>query len=206
MKLQWTKPGKCYSLCSLEITMKYHFNSIQLTLRIALLCSLITLFSCANRNNSINKGDFVSGKVVSIIDGDTYDLLIKGDKIIRVRMEGIDAPERGMPFYRVSKNYLAQLCFGKNVSLEFTGKDRYDRYLVFTYLDDGSELSREMIKAGLAWHYKRYNSDTTLSQLETEARKLKKGLWINENPMAPWTNRSLHRQGIPTKDSFNIKQ
>ena len=186
--------------------MKYHLSNIQINLRTALLCSLITLFSCVNRNNSINKGDFVSGKVVSIIDGDTYDLLIKGDKIIRIRMEGIDAPERGMPFYKVSKNHLAQLCFNKKVSLEITGIDYYDRFLGFTYLDDGSELGQEMIKAGLAWHFKKYNSDTTLSQLEIEARKLKKGLWTNENPMAPWTNRSLHRQGIPTKDSFNIIQ
>ncbi len=186
--------------------MNYHLNNMQQYFRIALLFSFITLFSCANRNNTISKGDLVSGKVVSILDGDTYDLLLKKDKIIRVRMEGIDAPERGMPFYKVSKNYLAQLCFNKKVSLEITGIDYYDRFLGFTYLDDGSELGQEMIKAGLAWHFKKYSSDTTLSELENEARSLKKGLWINENPMAPWTNRSLHRQGISTKDSFNIVQ
>ena len=73
-------------------------------------------------------------------------------------------------------------------------------------MEDGTELSHEMIKAGLAWHYKKYNSDTVLSDLEIEAKELKKGLWVNENPMAPWTNRSLHRQGISTKDSFDIVQ
>lgn len=177
---------------------------MQLYLKIALI--LLVFTSCVNRNNPLKKGDTTTGKVVSVIDGDTYDLLLKGNRKIRVRMEGIDAPERGMPFYKVSKNHLAQLCFNKNVSLNITGIDGHDRFLGFTYLDDGSELSHEMIKAGLAWHFKKYNSDTILSNLEIEAKKLKRGLWLIENPMAPWTNRSLHRQGISTKDSFNIVQ
>jgi micrococcal nuclease len=170
--------------------------------RLPHLILIFIFFSCNNQN--INKNDIISGKVISIVDGDTYDLLLKGNRKIRVRMEGIDAPEKGMPFYKVSKNYLAQLCFNKKVSLKITGKDGNDRFLGFTYLDDGSELSQEMIKAGLAWHFKKYNSDTILSNLEFVAKNLKKGLWINENPMAPWTNRSLHRQGISTKDSFQI--
>ena len=176
---------------------------------IFLFVILIYNISCTSKSSneqSLQRGSSVSGKVISIIDGDTYDMLLKGNRKIRVRMEGIDAPEKGMPFYKVSKNYLAQLCFNKNVSLVITGKDGHDRFLGFTYLDDGSELSQEMIKAGLAWHYKKYNSDKTLSNLEIEAKNLKKGLWVNENPMAPWTNRSLHRQGISTKDSFNIVQ
>ena len=186
--------------------MKYLLNNMRLYFKIALICSFVTFYSCGNRNNTLSKGDYVSGKVVSIIDGDTYDLLLKGNRKIRIRMEGIDAPEKGMPFYKVSKKYLAQLCFNKKVSLDITGIDGHDRFLGFTYLEDGSELSHEMIKAGLAWHFKKYNSDTILSNLEIEAKNLKKGLWVNENPMAPWTNRSLHRQGISTKDSFNIVQ
>jgi endonuclease YncB( thermonuclease family) len=177
---------------------------MQQYLKIALI--FLIFASCVNRNNPLKKSDTITGKVVSVIDGDTYDLLLKGNRKIRVRMEGIDAPERGMPFYKVSKNHLAQLCFNKNVSLNITGIDGHDRFLGFTYLDDGSELSHEMIKAGLAWHFKKYNSDSILSNLEIEAKKMKRGLWLNENPMAPWTNRSLHRQGISTKDSFNIVQ
>ncbi len=123
---------------------------------------------------------------------------------MRVRMEGIDAPERGMPFYKVSKRYLSQLCYGKNVSLRITGRDIYDRFLGFTYSDNGTELSHEMIRAGLAWHLKKYNNDPVLSKLEINARNLKKGLWIDEHPMAPWTNRELHKKGISTKDSFNF--
>ncbi|MBS1745596.1 MAG: thermonuclease family protein [Bacteroidetes bacterium] len=152
-------------------------------------------------NNSV-----VSGKVIGIVDGDTYDILLNGKKTMRVRMEGIDAPEKGMPFYRKAKNYLASLCFGKIVRVEIHSTDSNGRLIAFTYLDDGRELSHEMIKAGMAWHFKKYNHDADLEKLEVAARKSKTGLWIDPSPMPPWTNRFLHRKGISTKDSFQIKK
>lgn len=148
----------------------------------------------------------IVGRVVGIIDGDTYDLLINGNETIRVRMEGIDAPERGMPYNNAAKKYLSQLCFDKQITLRNISKDRYDRVLSFSYLDDGRELSHEMIKGGMAWHYKKYNTDSDLAQLEVDARNGKLGLWADNYPMAPWINRSLHRSGISTKDSFNITE
>jgi endonuclease YncB( thermonuclease family) len=169
-----------------------------------LFISVVACTSKSGKNPSLKKGSIVSGKVIAIIDGDTYDALIQGNKTIRVRMEGIDAPEKGMPFYQKSKKYLSDLCFHKQVKIKITGVDNYKRFLAYSYLEDGKELSHEMIKSGFAWHLKKYNSDSTLSNLEIEARKLKRGLWIEENPMAPWTNRSFHRQGISTKDSFNL--
>lgn len=147
-----------------------------------------------------------TGKVISILDGDTYDILLDGKRMIRIRMEGIDAPEKGMPFYRVAKKFLGDLCFEKNVRLEIHGKDNHERTLSFSYLEDGRELSHEMIKAGLAWHFKKYSSDTSLSNLEIEAHNLRIGLWKDNNPMPPWVNRRLHREGVSTKDSFNIKE
>jgi endonuclease YncB( thermonuclease family) len=173
---------------------------------ILLFISIIACTSKSGKNPSLKKGSTVSGKVISIIDGDTYDVLIQDNKTIRIRMEGIDAPEKGMPFYKVSKKYLSDLCFGKQVTLKITGEDQHDRVLAFAYLEDGKELSQEMIKAGLAWHFKKYNSDQELSEFEIEARNLRKGLWIDENPMSPWENRKLHRNGISTKDSFNIEE
>lgn len=153
--------------------------------------------------NSFHKSvNSISGTVYSIIDGDTYDMLIEGNKIIRIRMEGIDAPESGMPYYQVSKNYLGRLCFDKIVKVQITGKDN-NRYLGYTYLNDGTELSHEMIKAGLAWHYKKYNTNQELSDLEIVARNSKIGLWKDTNPMPPWTNRSLHSRGISTKNLFD---
>lgn len=146
----------------------------------------------------------ISGKVISIIDGDTYDILLEGKKTMRVRMEGIDAPEKGMPFYRVAKNYLGKLCFEKRVRLDIQSKDMHGRTIAYSYLDNGLELSHEMVKAGLAWHFKKYSNDSSLANLEIKARNLRLGLWTNPHPMSPWKNRKLHRAGISTKDSFNI--
>jgi micrococcal nuclease len=81
----------------------------------------------------------------------------------------------------------------------------HDRLVASTFLDD-KELGKEMIKAGLAWHFKKYSSDEILANLEIEARNNKKGLWVDPRPIAPWEIRRLHREGISTKDSFGVKQ
>jgi len=167
---------------------------------------IISCNSGSTERSVSDRDDELTGRVIKVLDGDTYDVLLPGNKTLRVRMEGIDAPERGMPFYRVSKNYLKSLCANKAVTVRITNKDQYDRYVGFTYLEDGTELSHAMIEAGLAWHFKKYNSDSDLSNLETEAKKLKKGLWHDKSPMPPWENRRLHRLGISTKDSFDIKE
>jgi len=164
------------------------------------------LFSCSNSNQQESNENSTSGKVIAIIDGDTYDILLDGNKTVRIRMEGIDAPEKGMPFYRVAKKYLGELCFEKNVRLEIHDTDSRGRMIAFTYLEDGTEISHEMIKAGLAWHFTKYNKDEDLATLEVQARESKLGLWTDESPMPPWDNRSLHRNGISTKDSFDIKE
>jgi micrococcal nuclease len=172
---------------------------------IFILFSVLLLFTCDKGAQEIRESESTTGKVISVLDGDTYDILIEGNKTIRIRMEGIDAPEKGMPFYRVSKNYLGKLCFGKTVRLDIRSKDSNGRRIAYSYLDDGTELSHEMIKAGLAWHFKKYSSDSSLSNLEIEAKKSKLGLWADKYPMSPWENRKLHKAGYSTKDSFNIK-
>lgn len=182
------------------------YNPINIIVLFLILPLIISCNSRSTDRSIISQDDKISGKVIKILDGDTYDVLLQGNKTVRVRMEGIDAPERGMPFYQVSKNYLGTLCFNKYVTIQVTDKDHYNRYIGFTFLGEEKELSHEMIKAGLAWHYKKYNSDLDLANLEQEAKQLKKGLWMDVNPMPPWVNRSLHRRGISTKDSFDLKE
>jgi micrococcal nuclease len=159
-----------------------------------------------NRKANSQNEKAETGKIVGILDGDTYDVLMPGNKTVRVRMEGIDAPEKGMPFYKAAKNYLSSICFGKQVKLKISGKDNHNRTLAFSYLEDGAELSHEMLKAGLAWHFKKYNNDSDLADLQVKARESKIGLWVDESPMPPWDNRRLHRNGISTKDSFDIQE
>jgi endonuclease YncB( thermonuclease family) len=170
------------------------------------LCVISLLVSCDSKGDQNTETAINTGKVIGIVDGDTYDILTDSNKTIRIRMEGIDAPEKGMPFYKVSKNYLGELCFQKMVRLEIKEIDNHDRTVAYSYLEDGTELSHEMVKAGLAWHFKKYSTDTVLSNLEINAKNRKLGLWINDNPMSPWENRKLHREGISTKDSFGLQR
>ena len=143
----------------------------------------------------------IYGKVVKVPDGDTYHLLTDDKITIKVRMEGIDAPETGMPFSRKATDYLKALTKGQRIRLEKSGIDMYGRTLGFSYLEDGRELGAEMIRAGFAWHYKFYNDDEELANLEIEAREARRGLWADKNPQAPWDIQRTRRRNS-TKDLF----
>ena len=133
--------------------------------------------------------DGTSENVVKIIDGDTYDIIVDG-KQTRIRMFGIDAPERGMDYYKVSKQYLGELCMNQGIHLEIVNTDRYGRIVAKSFLSDGRELGAEMIRAGMAWHFKRYSDDEVLATLETTARENQVGLWSISNPIPPWDYRA----------------
>jgi endonuclease YncB( thermonuclease family) len=176
---------------------------------ILMLYITIGCVSCHSKSGQHAKNPagegYIKGKVIHIVDGDTYDLLVQDSLKIRVRIEGIDAPEKGMPFYSKSKDYLKGLCINKYVKLKKTGYDSNNRVLGFTYLDDGKELAHEMIKAGFAWHHKKYNTDKDLSDLEIEARNAKRGLWADSTSVAPWEIKTLRSKGISTKDTSDNK-
>jgi len=142
------------------------------------------------------------GKVVKIVDGDTYDILLNNNTTRRIRMEGIDAPEKKMPFYKVAKDHLGILCFGKMVRIMQSSTDRNGRSIAKTYLSNGSEIGLLMIEAGYAWHFKKYSSDLQLAKAEIKAKNNRVGLWVDENPVAPWDwrkNQSQHKQQIPVQ-------
>lgn len=169
-------------------------SKLYLSLTLIILLFITCGFKPKNQNRIGDKE--IIGKVVHIVDGDTYDLLTANNQTIRIRLEGIDAPERGMPYYKVSKNYLGQLCMNQQIKFMQTGIDRYKRALGFSYLPNNKEIGEEMIRAGMAWHFKRYNQNPVLSNLEKEARKARLGLWQDKNPTPPWEKRKQQRNGI----------
>jgi endonuclease YncB( thermonuclease family) len=167
--------------------------------KVFLLFLLLLSLSC-NRNRE--KKDILNyHKVIKIVDGDNFEILIN-NKPQSIRLDAIDAPERGMPFYKVAKNYLGSLCFNKFVYISRKDIDRYGRWVSRVYLDDGTDLSVMMIKDGYAWHYKKYSSDTDLANLENNARNLKLGLWSDPTSLPPWEVKALHRKGFSTKHLF----
>ncbi|MCO5260340.1 MAG: thermonuclease family protein [Crocinitomicaceae bacterium] len=127
-----------------------------------------------------------SYKVVSVKDGDTIGVLIDG-KEERVRFNHIDCPEKAQPFGKKAKQFVSDKCYGDNVTLEGKGKrDQYGRIIAEVILSDGTNLNKELVKNGLAWHYKTYSKDKEYAELENAARGKKIGIWSQSNPTPPW--------------------
>lgn len=157
-----------------------------------LLYSLM-LLSCTTRNTTIEKNNAVTGKVIKIVDGDTFDLLIEDKTTIRIRMNGIDCPERKQDYYQVCKDALAKCIFDKNVTLITHGKDRYTRTIADVFYKN-ENINLDMLKNGFAWHYKKYSSDPIMAKAEEDARKAKIGLWSMKDPIAPWNYRKFKKE------------
>jgi endonuclease YncB( thermonuclease family) len=123
--------------------------------------------------------------VVKIIDGDTFDILTKEKKTFRIRMNGIDSPERRQDFYQSAKNALAGYIFNKDVKLFITGHDR-NKWAIAMVYQNGDNVNLAMIRSGFAWHFKKYSTDTSFAKAEQQARLAKRGLWSKDHPIAPW--------------------
>jgi endonuclease YncB( thermonuclease family) len=125
-----------------------------------------------------------TGKVVKIADGDTITVLLD-KKQHRIRLEGIDSPEKGQAYGTKARQALADKIFGQTVRVEWKKRDRYNRIIGRVYLGD-RDISLEMVKDGFAWHYKRYSKEAALADAEREARKAGRGLWADKEPTPPW--------------------
>ncbi|MEJ5250763.1 MAG: thermonuclease family protein [Chthonomonadetes bacterium] len=138
------------------------------------------------------RGDF-TGKVVGVSDGDTIEVMRAG-RAVRVRLHGIDCPESRQAFGTRAKQFTSELVFGKTVAVQVYGTDQYGRILGEVILPDGRSLNRELVRNGYAWWYRRYSNDPVLQQLEDEARRERRGLWRDKNPIPPWEFRRESRR------------
>ena len=157
---------------------------------------LFLLFS----SNSLIPGTFhlqqnqvvLKMKIIGVKDGDTVEGLYYQFPI-NIRLEHIDAPEKRQPFGTKSNEKLSDLCFGKNVTIISNGRNgNYDsrgRLISEIILEDGTNVNKEMVKSGLAWHYKKYSSNLEYARLEELAMKNKVGLWSDPNSVSPWSFR-----------------
>ena len=147
---------------------------------LALLCLSCSLWAAT-----------LQGKVVSVADGDTLTVLDDKKTQHKIRLQGIDAPEKAQAFGQKSKQSLNQLVHSKMVTVEFEKKDKYGRTVGKVLLND-TDVCLEQIKLGMAWHYKKYASEQpkTDREIYAQAEQLAKsqgiGLWRDKNPMPPW--------------------
>lgn len=143
---------------------------------------------------TLKKERIYKGKSIHVDDGDTFTFLSSRKARYKIRLDGIDAPEKGMPYARKAKEYLAALLLNQVIELRVISIDRYERYICKVYCNQ-KEVNLQMVQAGYAWHYTTYNKDTLLSQAEAKARQQKTGLWKDKDPLAPWTVRAYRRAG-----------
>lgn len=136
----------------------------------------------------------IYGKSIKVDDGDTFIFLDKNNRQIKIRIEGIDAPEKGMPYARKSKEYLEALLLNRDLVVVGKSYDQYKR-LVAQISVGKQDVSEAMISSGLAWHYKKYNQDKKLADLELKAKSQQLGLWQESSPMPPWKVRTYRRAG-----------
>jgi micrococcal nuclease len=159
-------------------------------LRRALLVSIV-LFATSV---AAATGHELRGRVVKLHDGDSFELL-RDHRTVGVRVFGIDCPERSQPFGARAKSFTAGLIGNEDVVVVVKDVDRYGRTVGDVVLADGRHLSHELLRAGLAWYYRRYDHDPELEQLEAEARAARRGLWSDPHPVAPWNYRKAGRVG-----------
>ena len=135
----------------------------------------------------------LKGKAVSIADGDTFTLLVNDNEQVKIRIDGIDAPEKKQDFGNRAKQYLSDMIWCKELTVNVSKKDRYGRSIGKVSTPEIPDVGLEMIKAGLAWQYRDYNKDESYSKAERLARENKKGLWIYKNPVRPQDFRKDNR-------------
>ena len=111
----------------------------------------------------------LTGKVVSVTDGDSFTLLTSENKQIKISLHGIDCPEKNQDFGEVAKKLLSYLIFDKTVSCEQTNVDEFGKAVAIVMVDSVN-INERLLQGGLAWHYKRYDQNPHWAKLEEDAR------------------------------------
>lgn len=144
-------------------------------------------------------GGEIKGKVVSVADADTITVLDASNTQHKIRLDGIDAPERGQDYGTKATEALKAKIGENPVRVLTSGKDKYERTLGTVFVAD-KNLNEWLVENGWAWHYKKYSTDAKLAELETKAKTARIGLWADAKaPVAPWDFRSLQKQQTAVK-------
>lgn len=147
----------------------------------------------------------LAGRVVGVMDGDTIEVLTPAKQLVRVRLAGIDAPEKKQPFGNLAKQKLSALVFSRDVIVDWHKKDRFGRVVGKVFVN-GGDADLQMLQAGFAWHYRKYRNEQSLTDrlsymhAESAARTQRLGLWRDADPIPPWRfrfRRNSSERGVP---------
>lgn len=139
-------------------------------------------------------GTAFAERVLRVADGDTIVVRGEDGKNMRVRLWGIDDPERDQPFGDAARDRLRTLVEGKDVRLDVRDRDAYGRAVAVVFLGDEDVCLRQ-IEEGFAWHYRRYAPHArAYAEAEKRARAERRGLWADADPVPPWEWRRRERR------------
>ncbi len=155
--------------------------------RLARTAVFIAVVSCAVQARAA----LLRGEVVALADGDTITVLDTDRRQHKVRLAGIDAPEKRQPFGTQSKGSLAEMVFRQQVVVEWSKRDRYGR-IIGKVMIGRLDVCLEQVRLGMAWHYKRYAPEQSAADqaayaaAELDARRARRGVWRDAAPVPPW--------------------
>ncbi|ADE10899.1 thermonuclease family protein [Sideroxydans lithotrophicus] len=153
---------------------------------VAVLCCCLALSAQA---------ETFSARVIAVMDGDTVMVLRQGQRI-KIRLANIDAPEKDQPFGPQSRDSMLEMVDKKQVQVDSQAVDQYGR-IVGLLSVNGLSVNQAQVKRGMAWEYSHYHSDKTYLALQSEAQRLRLGLWSQAQPVPPWQWRELHPSVLP---------
>ena len=135
-------------------------------------------------------------QILSVVDGDTIKVRTDSGQL-KIRMAGIDAPERDQPFGTQSQAMLTDYLASGNIQLAEHGTDNYGRTLATVYVGDRN-INLLMVQSGGAWMYRKYNDSPDFVSAEAVAKQTKAGLWATtfHVPVAPWIWRETKRKTL----------
>jgi endonuclease YncB( thermonuclease family) len=158
------------------------------------------LLLCACALSAGAAEEWVSGRVVSVTDGDTAVVETPQGRALRIRFYGVDAPENenrewpAQAWGAASTRYMRELLGTRQVAVRLLGVRTYGREVGEVFVD-GRSASRELLRAGLGWWNRRYAPrDSDLDRLQAAARAARRGLWRDAEPVPPWVHRDRHRK------------
>lgn len=159
-------------------------------MKYSLVIALLLALTC--------QAGIIEGRVVGVTDGDTVTVLDANNAEHKIRLAGIDAPEKKQAFGSRSKESLSALAFSRFVTVETGKKDRYGREVGKVQVE-GKDVNLEQVKRGMAWHYKAYQREQSADDrklydiAESDARVARRGLWDDADPTPPWDFRKARR-------------
>lgn len=149
------------------------------------LALLITFFPVGT------SAEMISGRVIGVSDGDTLTLLDAANVSHKIRLSGVDAPEKNQDFGQRAKTHLSTMAYNQVSNADCRKTDRYRRRICVVFVE-GQDLGLEQIRAGMAWWYRQYAKEQKekerddYERAESEAKYKRSGLWNSKEPMPPW--------------------